>query len=375
MIMKKQIQILSIFLISVFFFASCGTNTPKQNEIKEPQSTLSESQQLLNFFEANGDFINSKAVPTLIAPDAVYENLDKYLIIDLRSHSAYVEGHIDGAVNVPVKKLLDYFENTESAAAYEKVVLVCYSGQTASYATSILRLLGYGNVYAMKWGMSSWNKSTAGHWSKNISNKYASKLETKANEKPAKGNKLPELKTGQKTVAAILHARADSLLKLGLKGAKIKTDELWKQPENYFVINYWPKKLYDIGHIPGAYQYTPKKALASKEDLYTLPTNKPIVVYCFTGQHAAFATAFLRMLGYDAKILLYGANSFMNGKMKSDSRLGHAFNPNTTPKNYPLTEGEKPSKKTAATQSSAPKKKKKAPVKKKKKAVEEEGGC
>ncbi len=372
--MKKYSLILSVVLVGFLLFSSCGNSPTKKATVKEQTTIINESQALLNFFETNGNFINSKAVPTLISPTAVNENLDHYLVIDIRSQSAYINGHIDGAVNVPVKGLLDFLETKESAAAYEKVVLVCYSGQTASYATSILRLLGYGNVYAMKWGMSSWSKTTAAHWTKNISNKYASKLETKENPKPAEGS-LPELKTGQKTVAAILHARANTLLKQGLKVADVKVDSVFAHTDKYFIINYWPKALYDIGHIPSAFQYTPKKSLSSKADLLTLPTNKPIAVYCFTGQHAAFATAYLRMLGYDAKILLYGANSFMNGKMKSDTRLGHAFNPATTPQNFPLTEGEKPSKKVASSAGSAKKQTKKAPVKKKKKAVEEEGGC
>jgi len=370
--MKKLKKRTSVLLLIALFLGACN-NGSKQNKIVLDKSTIkSESQALLNFFESNGDFINSRAVPTLIEPENVFENLDKYLVIDLRSNSDYVNGHIDNAINIPAKELLNYLEKTESAAAYEKVVLVSYSSQTASYSTSILRLLGYGNIYSMKWGMSSWNKLTAGDWSKNISNKYAFKLEKKENAKPQKRN-LPELKTGKNSVEKILYAQADTLLKLGLKRAKIKVDNVWAHPENYFIMNYWPKAIYDLGHIPGALQYTPKKSLSSKAYLLTLPTDKPIVIYDYTGQHASFVTAYLRMLGYDAKILLYGANSFMNGKMRTDSRLGHAFNPNKTPKDFALNIGKKPHNKPKAVSDTT--KLKKDSVKKRTIIVEDEDAC
>ncbi len=44
------------------------------------------------------------------------------------------------------------------------------------------------------------------------------------------------------------------------------------------------------------------------EDLKTLPTDKTIVVYCYTGQTSANMAAYLQVLGYDAKSLLFGAS-------------------------------------------------------------------
>ena len=41
---------------------------------------------------------------------------------------------------------------------YNKVILVCYTGQTTSYSAAILQLLGYNNIYVLEWGMCGWNK-------------------------------------------------------------------------------------------------------------------------------------------------------------------------------------------------------------------------
>jgi rhodanese-related sulfurtransferase len=74
-------------------------------------------------------------------------------------------------------------------------------------------------------------------------------------------------------------------------------------------------KCIDPGHIPGAVQYTPKQSIKLAADLKTLPTDKTIVVYCCTGQNSANLTAYLRVLGYDAKSLLFGTNGMIYNDM------------------------------------------------------------
>ncbi|HHB52262.1 MAG TPA: rhodanese-like domain-containing protein, partial [Saprospiraceae bacterium] len=133
------------------------------------------------------------------------------------------------------------------------------------------------------------------------------------------------IKTGKTHGYDILAARAQIALNTPYKSLLVKAQELFENPTHYFTINYWPKEKYDQGHVPGAYQYTPKKSLSSQTELYTLPIDKKIVTYCYTGQHAAFVTAYLNILGYDATALAYGANSFMNATLKQ--KKWHAFSP------------------------------------------------
>jgi rhodanese-related sulfurtransferase len=51
-------------------------------------------------------------------------------------------------------------------------------------------------------------------------------------------------------------------------------------------------------------------------DLKTLPTDKTIVVYCYTGQTSANLAAYLRLVGYDAKSLKFGTNGMIFNKME-----------------------------------------------------------
>lgn len=376
--MKKIQLYLSAILLAFVTLTACNSNAVSDKNVVEksyPES-VDEANLLLDFFGKSGDFINSKSVPALIDAEKVYYNTDKYLVIDIRSHADYVAGHIEGAVQVKFSDLYNYLNNQTAAGAYEKIVIACHSGQTASYATSILRLVGFGNVYALKYGMSSWKPEYAdAKWNKNLSNQYASQLTTKPTMKGKKGE-LPKLETGEKTGMRIAIARAKKLFEEGFKPVTVKADAVFESPEKYYIINYWPIDQYLVGHIPGAIQYQPKKTLQLDKSLKTIPTNKPAVVYCYTGQHASFVAAYLRMIGYDAKVLLYGANSFMHNAMKNEA-IGHAFNAAKIVKDFDVITGELPRPEPVA--GAAPEKKdKKTPeivIPQKKHAQEEVGGC
>jgi rhodanese-related sulfurtransferase len=55
--------------------------------------------------------------------------------------------------------------------------------------------------------------------------------------------------------------------------------------------------------------------LGYPDEMASIPVDKPVVVYCATGHNSGFATAYLRLLGYDAHTLKYGNNGFMHDKM------------------------------------------------------------
>ncbi|GAH05127.1 unnamed protein product, partial [marine sediment metagenome] len=170
--MKKLSIFLVAILISTAALLSSFTNKYDSTSLNPPN----EFETLLNYFEANGNFINTGASTAIINADEVKKNMKnpKYHVIDIRSDSWFEYGHIKGASNVKSADLPAYFENKINPVDYEKIVLVCYSGQSAAYYASLLRLSGYGNIYSMKWGMSSWRVDFADNsWNKNITNNYA----------------------------------------------------------------------------------------------------------------------------------------------------------------------------------------------------------
>lgn len=321
--MKKQYYLIYFvsFLAIIPSFTGCSGKKPekKQEAVKEVSNPVvigNETSLLLKDLKENGDYVNSKAFPSLIKSSIVKESLDKnILLIDLRSPKRFSEGHIKGAVNKKFEELPVFFETVIKPFKYDKIIMVCEDGQVSSYTTSLLRLMGYGNVYAMRWGMSSWNKKYAQEgWFKGVSGKFEANLETTVNERPSpKG--MPEITTGKLTGAEIGTARFSKLFEEGTAGILITADEVFSNPQNYYIINLERKDKYEDGHIPGAVRYKPEATLGFTEEMFSIPSDKTIVVYCGTGHNSGFATAYLRLFGYDARTLKYGNNSFMYDKM------------------------------------------------------------
>ena len=238
-------QISAAILIAALISCSGGANKPKQAGTVasvEPKATIvavnDESQKLLKFLEESGDYVNGRNFPSLIKASVVHAELaGKIKIVDLRSPEAFAKGHIKGAVNVEFSQIPDYFTNVIKPFEYDKIVMVCYAGQIASYTTSLLRLMGYGNVYAMRWGMSGWNKDfAAGSWLKGISDKYEGSLETDENGRAALSD-FPQMNTGKSTGEEILAERFKSLFAAGYDDAFINADQVFEQPANFYTVN------------------------------------------------------------------------------------------------------------------------------------------
>ena len=314
--------ILAVALVSLLAAGCTGKGTGKKHEAVAEKSAAAapvidnETTLLLKDLEENGDYVNSQYFPSLIKASIVHEELGKKnLVIDLRPADQYAAGHIEGAVSRQFTELPEYFQTGIKPFEYDKIVLVCEDGQLSSYTTALLRMMGYGNVFAMRWGMGGWNKQYAeAGWLKGISSKHEDRLETATNETPAAAG-MPVLGTGLQTGSEISDARFGRLFEQGAENIIVSADEVFADSSKYFVINLERKDKYDAGHIPGAVRYKPEATLGFPDMMATIPTDKITVVYCGTGHNSAFATAFLRLFGYDARTLKYGNNSFMYDKM------------------------------------------------------------
>jgi rhodanese-related sulfurtransferase len=319
----KHLPLLLFFVSLALSLSGCSgnksvkkTEAVEQKEVKNTPVVNNETSLLLKDLKENGDYVNSQVFPSLIKASIVKESLDKnILIIDLRTPKQFSEGHIKGAVNKKFEELPDYFEKGIKPFKYDKIILVTEDGQVSSYTASLLRLMGYGNVFSMRWGMSAWNDQYAKEaWLKGVSGKFESNLETKINERPV-ASAMPQLNTSKSSGADIGAERFKKLFEEGTGNIQVTAEEVFSNPQKYFVINLERKDKYEDGHIPGAVRYKPEGTLGFVDEMASIPTDKTIVVYCGTGHLSGFATAYLRLFGYDARTLKYGNNSFMHEKM------------------------------------------------------------
>ncbi len=306
--MEQLRKLFYLLLILPLLFVNTGCSSDDEDNPVDPPVTVNQAEVLATALEANNvidgfpSMIKATDVNTAILAGA------NIYVIDIRAADAFNAGHITGAVNVPVEgNVLQHYKDN-NLETKETVVIACYSGQTAAWVTGLLKTAGYTNVKDLKWGMCSWNAATSGSWmGTNVNNTRATEFVTTATAKPTAGE-LPTLNTGATEATAILENRVAAVAAEGFAAAKVSSDEVFNNISDYFVLNYWSVDHYNWGHIPGAMQYTPATDLKLATALKTLPTDKKIAVYCYTGQTSAHVAAYLRTLGYDAKSILFGVN-------------------------------------------------------------------
>ena len=294
-----------IAFASFTVFMSCSESTSSKD---------SEYELLVEYLEGEGgDYVNTLA-PAIKTAEYVRTNMTSgtQYLIDIRAAADFATGHVDGAENVPLSNLITHVE--ELTTSPNEIIIICYSGQSAAFGTAMLRLLGHDNVYSMKFGMSSWH-SDFDVWTGKLANTYALDFETTSNP-VGEEQDAPEINTGSDDPEEILRARVEAVLAEGFGAAAIGASDVMANTSNYYIVNYWPEAEYlDPGHIAGAYCYLPKTDLHSETLLNTLPADETIVIYCYTGQTSANIAFFLKVLGYDAKSLKFGANGMIYDSM------------------------------------------------------------
>lgn len=321
--LKTIYRFAPVVVISAFFSCSGGQKQSDQGEVTnektvtKPVEINEEAKLLLDYLVESGDYVNSRDFPSLISAEAANKALsEKTLVIDTRKPEVFAKGHIKGSVNVEISGLTEYFANKIKPFEYDKIILACCSGQSSSFSTGLLRLMGYGNVYSLRWGMNGWSPKMENKWLDNISSDYESQLDTVGHQKATPAD-FPVLNTGKSTGAEIFDERIASLF-TEYPDATISADSVFSHPEKYYIINYERKDKYEAGHVPGSVRYKPNGMLGIISEMQTIPTNKEIVVYCGTGHNSAFVTAYLRLFGYNAKTLRFGNNAFMYNKMVAE---------------------------------------------------------
>jgi len=332
--------LISVLAIGFGACTSSDSNASKNVELRMP-AINNQAGVLAKFFDKSGDYINSPQSPFLIRADEVMELKENYLLLDIRYHEDYVAGHVEGAINIDRENIISFL-NSYNSFQYDKIIVIDNTGQGATYVTSILRAIGYGNAFAMKFGMTAWNPKFESNWTQKVGDR-AKSLITK--EETPKGPKVgcPSIITNGNSISEILMIRAQKEIDVNYS---ITISNLEKSLNDYYIINYWPKAKYDEAHLKGAIWYQPKKSMNIHQDLCTLPTDKKILVYCYTGQNSSAVVAYLRILGYDAYNLRFGTNSFMHKDAIANGWSG--FIAKERVNNFPFILGPKPSKEKEA---------------------------
>jgi rhodanese-related sulfurtransferase len=64
--------------------------------------------------------------------------------------------------------------------------------------------------------------------------------------------------------------------------------------------------------------------------LFTIPTDREIIIYSYNGQRSAYITAYLNLLGYNARFISFGAHSMLSLYYMSWEIHGRVDDPKNT---------------------------------------------
>ena len=296
--MNKYYRYVSLVLVAAFLiFQGCSDDSTKSKKVNE----FKLAAELGNTFLDGG----LKIITGTDLYTGLQSNADNYYMIDLRTAADFASGHIDGAINMTAGNVT---ENLSTIPTDKDIILICYSGQTASQVASYLNIIGY-EAYVLKFGMCGWTTDPT----VNGTDKWSALTPTDATLNVTNNDitaapvqEYPELGNSNDDAVEVVKTNMDTYLTAGTKNKGIST--VWADIANYFIIDLRSEASYAAGHISGAYRVA-MADLGYDENLKYLPADQPILVVCYTGHTASHVTSYLNMLGYEAYNILYGMKS------------------------------------------------------------------
>ena len=198
------------------------------------------------------------------------------LVIDVRQPSEYEEGHIPGAINIPLRELA---ANVDKIPTDKAIYVYCKSGFRAGVAVSAIRLMGYDNALAYKDSWLGWTEA-------------GEEVSTDAVEAEVFGDPgfAPEL------VAAVDEYLSSLPDGWGIIGAV--EDVQTALDAGSVILDVRSQGEYDEGHIDGAI-LTPLRSIATAENIAQIPTDTQFIIHCKSGWRATIAMPVIGVLGFD----------------------------------------------------------------------------
>ena len=229
-------------------------------------------------------------------------NLDDYFVVNYFGQADYegtgtagVPGHIPGAYQFTPYTSLGFEQMLKNLPSDgTPIVVYCWTGQHSSQVVAALNMLGY-NAKSLSYGSNHLFHSslTANRWTAASANDF---------ELEVGGAQTPEFAAMYAAIDAYMNDNTDCP---GVITAQTLHDNL----DDYTVIDIRAASAYNAGHIPGAYLSSLGTILNDLNG--TIPSDKPYVITCYSGQSAGHAKIAMELMGYeDVKSLKWGMCSW-----------------------------------------------------------------
>jgi len=252
--MKKLLSLLSII---AFLITSCKTNTKSTG-----------NSQLGKVYDVSTTEFQ-KAIESTEAT-----------LIDVRTPEEYAEGHIEGAININWYKRT--FRNYILNIPQDKPILIyCRTGNRTSKTATALQSLGFKEIYNLEKGIKQWKIDNA-------------PTTTKDTQKNIDFNTLATT-TDNDVDAAIKKTASDGLGKIHNVSA-LDFQKAIALP-NAILVDVRTPKEYKTEHIKSAINIDWYKR-GFKDSIQTLAKDKPVIIYCRSGNRTSKAASAMQAMGF-----------------------------------------------------------------------------
>ncbi|PKQ21090.1 MAG: hypothetical protein CVT66_01115 [Actinobacteria bacterium HGW-Actinobacteria-6] len=324
-----------VLAMSLVAMPGCAAKdeAPAETPAAEVEAPAFDASQAM--VDAAAEYFNGEPVPTISADDlyTIVQSKDPgYQIVSVRSPEDFAKGHIEGAINIPFKAI-GTEENLAKLDPNKKIVVVCYTGHTASETNMFYNMLGYDAV-TLKFGMSGWTKDEAVYALGTFPTGKAAGYPTVTTvTESAGGFDLPAVTAEYADARAAIIGQADAYFASELPFT-ITAEDVYNLVQSkdpgYQILSVRGAEDYAKGHIDGAIN-VPWVKIADPTMLAKLDPNKKVIVYCYTGHTGGEVAMFLNLMGYQAINMKFGMSSW-----NSDAAVGGnaGYDPATV-KGYP----------------------------------------
>ncbi len=298
--MKTRVIVSVVVVVIAALVMGCGGQESQQAQAPAGTESAAEAQQkgpsvreaVEGYFANMPDHIYKVGQEEFLQMVAAGEEMT---IIDIRRPDDYAQGHIKGAVNMAWGTPAMY-EMVSHIPTDKPVFINCYSGQTAGQAVALLNIAGIpARSINLGWNFGLSRVEGMQEYVETDVNELPASVQTEIPENimaayrgfyeataEAGGTPFASNIVSEENAKAILDAGDESVLFVSVR-----------RPEHFAE-----------AHIEGAINIPFGKGM--QENFASLPADKKLIIYCYTGQTAGQVVGGLRMLGYDAVSLKGG---------------------------------------------------------------------
>lgn len=303
--MKKLFKTLLLALAMMLALTGCSSTAETEEPTAEPTAEatatpeVEEASAIEEAVDAYYASISDRG-NNIISVENFFAAIDAgedMTILSIRKADDYAAGHIAGAVNAAWPNVNDIIEYLPMS---KPVYVYCYSGQTAGQAVATLNMLGF-DAYSVKYGFNYGISKVEGYEA------YVSTEEAVLDQPTG-------LEFNEEILTAV-NAYYDEMEGSNIISSEAANELLIAEDPSVAFVSIRAAADYAEGHIQGATNIPWGTGMSSAVFAENLPTDKKIIVNCYSGQTAGQTVALMRLLGYNAVSLKGGLGTPANAPM------------------------------------------------------------